>query len=119
MLFRSLVLLGVIGFGLSSAVGTLIAWWGGAVIAPLRLEPVASYTFAITGCCALLAWRHQRDWRRTGSVSLLLQTEARHARIVALITLATGLALLASPLLLDTPLSVRAPRSPIPCSCSW
>jgi len=57
VLFRSLVLLGVIGFGLSSAVGTLIAWWGGAVIAPLRLEPVAIYTFAITGCCALLAWR--------------------------------------------------------------
>ena len=108
VLFRSLVLLGVIGFGLSSAVGTLIAWWGGAVIAPLRLEPVAIYTFAITGCCALLAWRHQRDWRRTGSVSLLLQTEARHARIDALITLATGLALLASPLLLGTPLSVLA-----------
>ena len=81
VLFRSLVLLGVIGFGLSSAVGTLIAWWGGAVIAPLRLEPVAIYTFAITGCCALLAWRHQRDWRRTGSVSLLLQTEARHAAL--------------------------------------
>ena len=108
VLFRSLVLLGVIGFGLSSAVGTLIAWWGGAVIAPLRLEPVAIYTFAISGCCALLAWRHQRDWRRTGSVSLLLQTEARHARIDALITLATGLALLASPLLLGTPLSVLA-----------
>jgi predicted Co/Zn/Cd cation transporter (cation efflux family) len=108
VLFRSLVLLGVIGFGLSSSVGTLIAWWGGAVIAPLRLEPVAIYTFAITGCCALLAWRHQRDWRRTGSVSLLLQTEARHARIDALITLATGLALLASPLLLGTPLSVLA-----------
>ena len=53
VLFRSLVLLGVIGFGLSSAVGTLIAWWGGAVTAPLRLEPVAIYTFAITGCCAL------------------------------------------------------------------
>jgi divalent metal cation (Fe/Co/Zn/Cd) transporter len=44
VLFRSLVLLGVIGFGLSSSVGTLIAWWGGAVIAPLRLEPVAIYT---------------------------------------------------------------------------
>jgi hypothetical protein len=63
---------------------------------------VATYTFAITWCCALLAWPHQRDWRRTGSASLLLQTEARHARIDALITLATGLALLASPLLLDT-----------------
>jgi predicted Co/Zn/Cd cation transporter (cation efflux family) len=86
----------------------LITWWGGAVIAALRLEPVAIHTFVITGCCALLAWRHQRDWRRTGSVSLLLQTEARHARIDALITLATGLALLVSPLLLGTPLSVLA-----------
>ena len=42
VLFRSLVLLGVIGFGLSSSLGILIDWWRGAEIAPLTLEPVAS-----------------------------------------------------------------------------
>ena len=109
VLFRSLVLLGVIGFGLGSAFATMVDWWRGAPIPLLRLEPVGFYTVAMTGLCALLAWRHQADWCRTGRVSLLLLTEARNARIDALITTATGLALMASPLLLATPLQSLAP----------
>lgn len=109
VLFRSLVLLGVIGFGVGSSCSTLIDWWRGNSIAPLHLEPVGLYTALMTALCGLLAWRHRRDWRRTGRVSLLLLTEARNARIDAVITLATGLALLASPLLLATPLPALAP----------
>ena len=108
-LFRSLVLLGVIGFGLSSSCGTLIDWWRGAEIPPLTLEPVAAYTVAVTGLCWLLSWRHFRDWRRTGRISLLLLTEARKARIDGLITASTGLALLATPLLQTTLLAPLAP----------
>jgi len=85
VLFRSLVLLGVIGFGLGSACSTLIDWWRGTSIAPLHLEPVALYTALMTALCGLLAWRHRRDWHRTGRVSLLLLTEARNARIDAVI----------------------------------
>ncbi|RPG08670.1 MAG: cation transporter, partial [Planctomycetaceae bacterium TMED241] len=55
VLFRSLVLLGVIGFGLSSSCGTLIDWWRGAEIPPPTLEPVAAYTVAVTGLCWLLS----------------------------------------------------------------
>ena len=109
VLFRSLVLLGVIGFGLSSSCGTLIDWWRGAEIPSLTLEPVAAYTVAVTGLCWLLSWRHFRDWRRTGRISLLLLTEARNARIDALITASTGLALLATPLLQTTLLAPLAP----------
>ena len=76
MLFRSLVLLGVIGSGVGSSCSTLIDWWQGNSIAPLHLEPVALYTALMTALCGLLAWRHRRDWRRTGRVSLLLLTEA-------------------------------------------
>ncbi len=65
VLFRSLVLLGVIGFGLRSSLGTLIDWWRGAEIAPLTLEPVAAYTAAVTSLCWLLSWRHFRDWHRS------------------------------------------------------
>ena len=111
VLFRSLVLLGVIGFGIGSSSSSLIDWWRGVPLRPLDLELVGLYTAAMTGLCALLAWRHQRDWLRTGRVSLLLLTEARNARIDALITLATGLALLGSPLLLDTPLAAIAPMT--------
>ena len=116
MLFRSLVLLGVIGFGVGSSCSTLIDWWRGISIAPLHLEPVALYTALMTALCGLLAWRHRRDWRRTGRVSLLLLTEARNARIDAVISFATGLALLASPLLLATPLSALAPITNARCN---
>jgi divalent metal cation (Fe/Co/Zn/Cd) transporter len=42
VLFRSLVLLGVIGFGVGSACSTLIDWWRGSSIAALHLEPVGA-----------------------------------------------------------------------------
>lgn len=109
VLFRSLVLLGVIGFGLGSASATLIDWWRGEAIPPLQLDAVGPYTVGITALCSLLAWRHFHDWNRTGRISLLLLTEARNARIDALITMATGLALLLSPLLIATPLAALAP----------
>lgn len=109
VLFRSLVLLGVIVFGVGSACPTLIDWWRGSSITPLHLEPVALYTALMTALCGLLAWRHRRYWRRAGGVSLLLLTEARNARIDAVINLAIGLALLASPLLLAPPFAARAP----------
>ena len=118
VLFRSLVLLGVIGFGVSSSCGTLIDWWRGAAIPPLTLEPVAAYTIAVSGLCWLLSWRHFRDWRRTGRISLLLLTEARNARIDALITASTGLALLATPWLQKGPCArLHWLRSPMRCWC--
>ena len=76
VLFRSLVLLGVIGFSVGSACSTLIDWWRGNSIASLHLEPVALYTALMTALCGLLDWRHRQDWCRTGRVSLLLLTEA-------------------------------------------
>ena len=108
VLFRSLVLLGVIGFGVGSSSSSLIDWWRGVPLRTIDLEPVALYTVGTTALFAWLAWRHQSDWQRTGRVSLLLLTEARNARIDALITLATGLSLLGSPLLLATPLAPMA-----------
>ena len=61
VLFRSLVLLAVIGFEAGSAASSLIDWWNGTPPPPLHLEPVAAYTTTITSLCALLAWRHHRD----------------------------------------------------------
>ena len=55
MLFRSLVLLGVIGFGVGSASSTLIDWWRGNSIAALHLEPVALFTALMRALCVMLA----------------------------------------------------------------
>ncbi len=109
VLFRSLVLLGVIGFGLGSASSTLIDWARGGEIPALALQSVAGYTVVITLLCSLLSWRHFHDRRRTARISLLLVTEARNARIDALITMATGIALLLTPWLAGTPLAPLAP----------
>ncbi len=45
-------------------------------MASLHLELVAPYNALMTVLCGLLAWRHRRDWCRTGRVPLLLLTEA-------------------------------------------
>ena len=77
---------------------------------PLHLELVVAYTTTITALCALLAWRHHRDWILTQRISLLLLlTQARNASIDAPITMATGLPLLASPWLLLKPFAALAP----------
>ena len=90
VLFRSLVLLGVIGFGVHSSTSSLIDWWHGVPLRTLDLEPVPFYTAGTTALCLFLAWRHQWDLHRTGRVSLLLLTEARNARIDALINSCHG-----------------------------
>ena len=70
VLFRSLVLLGVIGFGIGSSTSSLIDWWRGVPLRTLNLEPVPLYTAGTTVLCALLAWRHHWDWHRCGRYEL-------------------------------------------------
>ena len=59
--------------------------------------------------CAGLSWYFLNAWEKSGRVSLLLLTEASNARIDAVITATTGIALMASPLLDQTPLDQFAP----------
>jgi len=109
VLFRSLVLIGVLSFAAITALSTIIDYANGRPIAAVSLQPVALYSIAMVAMCWGLAWRHQRDWLRTGSQSQLLLTEARAARIDGLISGLTGLALLASPSLNGTALAVLGP----------
>ncbi len=110
VLFRSLVLIGVLSFAAISGLSTVIDYARGSTIEMVKLGPVALYSASMVAICWGLAWRHHHDWIRSGSQSQLLLTEARAARIDALISGLTGIALLGSPLLKGTPL---APLSPI------
>ncbi len=109
VLFRSLVLIGVLTFAAAAGLGTVIDYAKGAPIAAVNLRPVALYSIAMVVICWGLAWCHYRDWRRTGAQSQLLLTEARAAKVDGLISGLTGLALLGAPLLKGTALEVLTP----------
>ena len=99
VLFRSLVLIGVLSFAAMSGLSTLIVYASGRAIAVVTLGPVALYSTSMVAICWGLAWRHHHDWLRSGRQSQLLLMEAKAARMDALISGLTGIALLGSPLL--------------------
>ena len=109
VLFRSLLLMGVLSFAAISAFSTIIDYAYGELISSVRLGPVAWYSIAMVATCWGLAWRHHHDWCRTGRHSQILLTEARAARLDGLISGMTGLALLGAPLLSGTVLSALIP----------
>ena len=109
VLFRSLLLMGVLSFAAISAFSTIIDYAYGELISSVRLGPVAWYSIAMVATCWGLAWRHHHDWCRTGRHSQILRTEAKAARLDGLISGMTGLALLGAPLLKGTVLSVLIP----------
>ena len=109
MLFRSLLLMGVLSFAAISALSTVIDYAYGVAVSSVRLGPVAWYSIAMVASCWGLAWRHHHDWCRTGRHSQILLTEAKAARLDGLISGLTGLALLAAPLLQGTMLSGLIP----------
>ena len=109
VLFRSLLLMGVLSFAAISALSTVIDYAYGEAVSSVRLGPVAWYSIAMVGTCWGLAWRHHHDWCRTGRHSQILLTEAKAARLDGLISGMTGLALLGAPLLKGTVLSALIP----------
>ena len=109
VLFRSLLLMGVLSFAAISALSTIIDYAYGELISSVRLGPVAWYSIAMVATCWGLAWRHHHDWCRTGRHSQILLTEAKAARLDGLISGMTGLALLGAPLLKGTVLSALIP----------
>ena len=109
VLFRSLLLMGVLSFAAISALSTIIDYAYGELISSVRLGPVAWYSIAMVATCWGLAWRHHHDWCRTGRHSQILLTEAKAARLDGLISGMTGLALLGAPLLNGTVLSALIP----------
>jgi len=109
VLFRSLLLMGVLSFAAISALSTVIDYAYGEAISSVRLGPVAWYSIAMVATCWGLAWRHHHDWCRTGRHSQILLTEAKAARLDGLISGMTGLALLGAPLLNGTVLSALIP----------
>ena len=110
VLFRTLVLLGIIAFAMASAAGKILTFVQGGVIPAVRLDGLGWY-FSAMVLLNLLLWRvFARSWSNGGGNNDMLRGMAISARFDALISAVTGIALVGSPSLLATPL---APLMPI------
>ena len=112
VLFRSLLLIGMLSAAVLAAIREIGAYLGGALHPiPVELGPVGAYTVFTVALCALLAWLQHRDWVASGRCSDLLRMESQAAGLDAAITAMAGSALLAAPLLEATPMAPLVPIS--------
>ena len=110
VLFRTLVVLGIIAFAMVSAAGKVLTYLQGIPIPLVRLNGLGWY-FGAMVLLNLWLWRvFAASWSGSGRNSNMLRGMAISARFDAIISACTGMALLGSPLLLGTPL---APLMPI------
>jgi predicted Co/Zn/Cd cation transporter (cation efflux family) len=109
VLFRTLVLLGIIAFALASAAGKILTVVQGGAIPAVRLDGLGWY-FSAMVLLNLWLWRvFSRSWGNGGGTNDMLRGMAISARFDALISAGTGIALLGSPSLLATPLATLVP----------
>lgn len=109
VLFRTLVLLGILAFAVTSALGKVLAYLQGAPLQAVELEGLGWY-FGAMVLLNLWLWQvFQRCWQRGERSSAMLHGMAVSARIDALISAGTGLGLLGAPLLLGTALAPLVP----------
>ena len=105
VLFRTLVLMGIIAFAVVSAIGKILTAVQGGVIPAVQLDGLGWY-FSAMVLLNLWLWRvFARSWSNGGGNNDMLRGMAISARFDALISAGTGIALLGSPSLLATPLA--------------
>lgn len=107
--FRSLVLLGILAFAVSGAVGKIVVYATGGEVPELVFGPILVYSIAMVVICLVLAAWHHYNWRRSGRRSELLTTESRAAVVDAVISGGAGGGLLAAGLLRGTALEFVVP----------
>jgi len=111
VMFRSLVLTGIIIVAVFIAASKIFVYVTGGELAPVKLDWVAGYmALMVTICFSLAAWHHH-NWRATGRQSQLLKTERTAAVIDGVLSAAAGAAFLLIALLENTALSFLVPIS--------
>ena len=109
VLFRTLVLLGIIAFAMVSAAGKVLTHLQGGSVPPVSLDGLGWY-FSAMVLLNLWLWRvFVGSFKRSGGNNSMLFGMAISARFDALISAGTGMALLGSPLLLGTSLAPLVP----------
>ncbi|PQO46714.1 hypothetical protein C5Y93_07725 [Blastopirellula marina] len=109
--YRALVLLGILSYAVFGAVSKIITYATGGEVPDLNFGPIILYMVAMVALCFGLAWWHYWNWRRTGSQSVLLSTEAKASVVDGIISAGAGGGLVGSLLLRGTFLEFIVPVS--------
>ena len=111
VMFRSLVLTGVIAVAAFNAGNKIFTYATGGEVAPVKLSWVVGYMVLMIAICFSLAAWHHRHWLATGKQSELLKTERTGAMIDGVMSAAAGAAFLLIALLKHTSLAFLVPIS--------
>jgi predicted Co/Zn/Cd cation transporter (cation efflux family) len=109
VMFRCLILLGVLSSGIYSAINTIWSFIDGDIPDKLILGPVLFYSLTCAAICAFLWCIYRLAWVNNGRQSMILRNEMSNAIADGSYTVTVGIALQISPLLLLTPLSGLSP----------
>ena len=109
VMFRCLILLGVLSSGIYGAINTIWSFIDGDIPDQLVLGPVLFYSLTCAVICALLWCVYRFAWVKNGRQSMILRNEMSNAVADGSYTVTVGIALQISPLLLLTPLSGMSP----------
>lgn len=111
IMFRSLVLIGVILLAGLGAVGKIVQYASGEPMPEIHLNWIVVYMALMLLICFSLAGWHHKNWLKSGRQSALLKTERSAALIDGILSAAAGTAFLAIALLKGTRLSFLVPIS--------
>lgn len=111
VMFRGLLLSGIILMGLLTALNRLVGYWRTGEAEPVVLGWITVYAGLMVVLCFGLYLYHRWNWRRTGRTSTLLEVEAKSALVDGALSAGAGFAFLGIGLLRGGPLEVIVPVS--------
>lgn len=111
IMFRSLVLIGIVLLAGLGAVNKIVQYFQGVVMPEIHLNWIVVYmVFMLLICFSLAAWHH-KNWLKSHRKSDLLKTERSAALIDGVLSAAAGTAFLGMALLKGTRLAFLVPIS--------
>ncbi len=111
VMFRALVLIGIILVAAFTAIDKIVLYASGGEIPPVKLDWVIGYVALMAVICFGLSLWYRRHWLKTEKRSDLLRTERTGAIIDGVLSLAAGAAFVVIAALKDTPLDFLVPVS--------
>lgn len=102
VLFRSLVLLGILLFACFGALNKIMHYLNGGEVAEIKLGAIVIYSLLMVGICFGLAAVHHRNWLKTDKQSSILETERSAAIVDGFMSAGAGGALIGVTLLQGT-----------------
>ena len=109
--FRSLVLLGIMVFAVTTAISKIVSYAAGGEMPELVFGPILIYSAVMVVTCVALAVWHRHNWKRSGQQSEILMTENRASVVDAVISGGVGGGFVAALLLRGTTLELLVPIS--------